>query len=505
MPKFVFLPTDLALYAQLLVLALYVRYAWRTPLLRQTWRYVSKDAAAMCAGLVLMLFLLVALLDSVHFRPLLPQAPAASGGIAAPSSGASAASPAGQAAAYSTRTLSLLDLVLTGPREAREKTYSVPLATHQFTKESMLRDGVSVRDFPRLQFGGKHLSDPESQWGDDVLQRSLRGLGAGALVALLMGALAVLWQARRSGTTAVQALATLWQGGVALPVRAMWFTLLAMALVLGWVAALWPYYHVMGTDQTGNDVLFLALKSIRTAVVIGSLATLSTIPLAVMFGIAAGYFKGRVDDGIQYFYTVLSSIPSVLLISAFVLMIQVFIDKNPLMFETGLERGDVRLFLLAAILGITGWASLARLLRAETLKLGELDYVQAARAFGVSDLGIMRRHILPNLTHLIVIVAVLDFSGLVLYEAVLSYVGVGVDPNTNSFGIMINAARNEMSRDPVIWWSLTTAFGFMLALVLSMTLFASAVREAFDPRARAFRVRPVKAPLATPNATGVAP
>ena len=505
MPKFVFLPTDLALYAQLLVLALYVRYAWRTPLLRQTWRYVSKDAAAMCAGLVLMLFLLVALLDSVHFRPLLPQAPAVVGGVAAPAGGASAAAPAGQAAAYSTRTLSLLDLVLTGPRESREKTYSVPLATHQFTKESMLRDGVSVRDFPRLQFGGKHLTDPEAQWGDDVRQRSLRGLGAGALVALLLGALAVHWQAHRSGTTAAQALATLWHGGVALPARAMWFTLLAMALVLGWVAALWPYYHVMGTDQTGNDVLFLALKSIRTAVVIGSLATLSTIPLAVVFGIAAGYFKGRVDDAIQYFYTVLSSIPSVLLISAFVLMIQVFIDKNPLMFETGLERGDVRLFLLAAILGITGWASLARLLRAETLKLGELDYVQAARAFGVSDIGIMRRHILPNLTHLIVIVAVLDFSGLVLYEAVLSYVGVGVDPNTNSFGIMINAARNEMSRDPVIWWSLTAAFGFMLALVLSMTLFASAVREAFDPRARAFRVRPVKAPVAAPNATGVVP
>jgi peptide/nickel transport system permease protein len=281
---------------------------------------------------------------------------------------------------------------------------------------------------------------------------------------------------------------------VAFPVRAVGGTLLVLALLVGWVAALWPHYHVMGTDQTGNDVLFLAIKSIRTAVVIGSLATLSTIPLAVVFGILAGYFKGWVDDAIQYFYTVLSSIPSVLLISAFVLMIQVFIDKNPQMFETGLERGDVRLFLLAAILGITGWASLARLLRAETLKLGELDYVQAARAFGVSDLGIMRRHILPNLTHVIVIVAVLDFSGLVLYEAVLSYVGVGVDPNTNSFGVMINGARNEMSRDPVIWWTLATAFGFMVALVLSMTLFASAVREAFDPRARAFRVRPLKAP-----------
>jgi len=504
MPKFVFLPTDMALYAQLLVLVFYVRHALRTPLLRQTWRYVSKDAAAMCAGLVLMLFLLVALIDSVHFRPLLPT-PLASRGVAAPGGDASATTSNAPVAAYSTRTLSLLDVLLEGPRESREKTYSVPLATHQFSKESMVRDGVSVRDFPRLQFGGKHLTDPEVQWGPDVRQRSLSGLGAGALVALVLGALTVLWQARRTGASVALTLATLWHGGTVLPVRALWLTLLVIALVVGWVTALWPHYHVMGTDQTGNDVLFLALKSIRTAVVIGSLATLSTLPLAVIFGISAGYFKGRVDDAIQYFYTVLSSIPSVLLISAFVLMIQVFIDKNPQSFETGLERGDVRLFLLAAILGITGWASLARLLRAETLKLGELDYVQAARAFGVSHLDIMRRHILPNLTHLIVIVAVLDFSGLVLYEAVLSYVGVGVDPNTNSFGIMINAARNEMSRDPVIWWSLTTAFGFMLALVLSMTLFAGAVREAFDPRARAFRVRPLKAPVAGVNAGGVVP
>jgi peptide/nickel transport system permease protein len=91
--------------------------------------------------------------------------------------------------------------------------------------------------------------------------------------------------------------------------------------------------------------------------------------------------------------------------------------------------------------------------------------------------------------HIVVIVSVLDFSGLVLYEAVLSYVGVGVDPTTNSFGTMINGARNEMSRDPLVWWTLLAAFAFMVALVLSMTLFASAVRDAFDPHARAFRVK----------------
>ena len=106
---------------------------------------------------------------------------------------------------------------------------------------------------------------------------------------------------------------------------------------------------------------------------------------------------------IQYLYTMLSSIPNVLLIAACVLMVQVYIDKNPQMFETGAERADLRLFLLCAILGLTGWAALCRLLRAETLKLRELDYVQAARAFGVSNADIMARHILPNVTHLVLI------------------------------------------------------------------------------------------------------
>ncbi len=114
-------------------------------------------------------------------------------------------------------------------------------------------------------------------------------------------------------------------------------------------------------------------------------------------------------------------------------MMQVFIDTHPDMFETGAERSDVRLFLLCVILGMTGWATLCRLLRAETMKLSQLEYVQAATAFGVRSLRIMARHIFPNVVHLIIITTVLDFSALILYEAVLSYVGVGVDPSMNSY------------------------------------------------------------------------
>ena len=173
-----------------------------------------------------------------------------------------------------------------------------------------------------------------------------------------------------------------------------------------------------------------------------------------------------------------------LLIAASVLMMQVYIDLHPDGFPTAVQRADLRLLFLCVILGLTSWTGLARLLRGETLKLSQLEYIQAAHAFGVSDTRILLRHVLPNVSHIVIISLVMDFSGLVLAEAVLSYVGVGVDPSTNSFGTMINAARLEMSRDPVVWWALATAFAFMFALVLAANLFADAVRDGFDPRVR---------------------
>ncbi|EWS58114.1 Stage 0 sporulation protein KC [Methylibium sp. T29-B] len=295
--------------------------------------------------------------------------------------------------------------------------------------------------------------------------------------------------ARAGRRSFAQSLRALLRNETDLPVRAAWLTLAAMALLAGPVIALMGHYHVLGTDRTGNDVLLQALKSVRTAFVIGTLATIATLPLAIVFGVVAGYFRGWVDDLIQYVYTTLSSVPNVLLIAACVLMVQAFIDQHPELFETGAERADVRLLLLCLVLGLTGWASLCRLLRAETLKVRELEYVQAATAFGIGPLRIMARHILPNVMHLVLITTVLEFSALILYEAVLSYVGVGVDPSMNSYGGMINLARSEMSRDPVVWWSFAAAFGFMVTLVLAANLFADGVRDAFDPRSRSFRAR----------------
>jgi peptide/nickel transport system permease protein len=472
MPKFVLLWTDIVVLALVFSLAWYVWHLRRQPNLRANWKRVFQNTPAMCSAVIIAVGLLATVLDSVHFRPRL----------AAAGSGA-------QAAAYDTRTVSVFDTLVARLYEMRESSYSVPLAYQSFTKESVRVNGEVTRTNPRLEHAGRHLKDPAAEWLPDLLQRVLIGLACGAVAALLLSALLIALVARGQGAGFGATAGRIWRRETDMPWRAALITVGVLALLAGPVAVLMQQYHVLGTDRTGNDVLLQSLKSIRTAFVIGTLSTLATLPLAVGLGIMAGYFRGWVDELIQYLYTTLSSVPNVLLIAACVLMVQVYMDKHPELFETGAERSDLRLFLLCVILGLTGWAGLCRLLRAETLKLRELDYVAAANAFGVSAWRIMARHIFPNVVHLMLITTVLDFCGLILYEAVLSYVGVGVDPSMNSFGGMINLARTEMSRDPVVWWSFASAFTFMVALVLAANLFADGVQEAFDPRARVFRLK----------------
>ncbi|MBO7740948.1 MAG: ABC transporter permease [Victivallales bacterium] len=227
-----------------------------------------------------------------------------------------------------------------------------------------------------------------------------------------------------------------------------------------------PGSHLLGTDRIGTDVLYLSLKSIRTGIIVGLLTTIIAIPFALLMGIMAGFFGGIADDIIQYIYTVISSIPTVLFIAAFIVI-----------FGTGLPQ-------LCVAMGLASWTSLCRLLRAETLKLREAEFVSAAKALGVPAWRIIIRHILPNVLHVVIITTGLRFSTEVLAEAVLTYLGIGVDAQTMSWGTMINDARSELTRDPVIWWKLFAAFIFMLGLVLPANIFGDAVRDALDPRLR---------------------
>ncbi|MBV5272399.1 MAG: ABC transporter permease [Lamprocystis purpurea] len=448
-------------------------YAARHEHLRAPWRRVARSRVGIGTLVVLSFYVLIGLLDTVHFRlPLADQ---------------TAGTETGAGTKFGPDVLSLFDAWAAPLRERQEKTYSAPFATHLFVKEAITQpDGSVIRDYPRLNYGGRHLKDP-TQRGWDILRLTLRGLAEGLIVWGLIAAQVVWSTARGQGIGFMAARDVLLAGGTAFPWRTALGTL-AVMLVLGFVAGeLALRYHILGTDKVGEDVFFQALKSIRTGLVIGTLTTLVMLPAAILLGIMAGYFRGWVDDIIQYLYTTLNAIPGVLLIAAAILMLQVYMSNNADQFESLVERADLRLLFLCLILGVTSWTGLCRLLRGEALKLREADYVRASSALGVGHFAILGRHILPNVLHIVMITLVLDFSGLVLAEAVLSYVNIGVDPTMNSWGNMINSARLELARDPMVWWSLTAAFVFMFALVLAANLFADVVRDAFDPRLRGVR------------------
>jgi len=463
----VILWTDRLVFLLVAVIIAAVWYIRGQPHLLAPWRKVARSRYGMCSLVVLLVFVAIGLLDSLHYRPRLEQ-------------------PGGKGPAnFAVEVRSVFDVLVDPLGKRPERTYSAPLAAFAFAKETIERpDGTQVRAFPRLKYGGAHLKDPETELTYDVVRRTIGALGVAAVLWILITMLVAAWLASRHDSDFGTTLSDIINSRTEMPWRAMLITVggvLAVAVVLAFLSA---RYHVLGTDKVGQDVLYQALKSVRIGLVIGTLTTLVMLPFAVLLGVMAGYFRGIIDDVISYVYTTLNSIPGVLLIAAAVLISQAWMDGHPNMFETVTQRADVRLLFLCLILGITSWTGLCRLLRGEALKLREMDYVQAARAFGVSDWRILTRHLVPNVMHIVLITVVMDFSALVLAEAILSYVGVGVDPSMISFGTMINNARLELAREPMVWWSLAAAFVFMFVLVLCANLFADSVRDAFDPRLR---------------------
>jgi peptide/nickel transport system permease protein len=463
----VILWTDSLIFLLTFVVVVFVLYARRKPHLRAPWQQVIRNRVAAASIVILLAFIAIGLLDSLHFR------------LQLENQGTT------EELHYAVEVLSVAD-VLAGPlRTQVEKTYSAPFATHLFAKETIERaDGTQVRDYPRLTYGGSHLGDSPRERGRDILARSALAVAEAILAGALLLLAGAFLLGRRAGCGTRRMLRDMLLQRTPVPWLVILVTFTLLLLLVALAINLAGAYHVLGTDKVGQDVFYLTLKSIRTGLVIGTLTTLVMLPFAVFMGILAGYARGWVDDVVQYIYTTLNSIPHVLLIAAAILMLQVYIANHPEYFETTVERADIRLLFLCIILGITSWTGLCRLLRGEALKLRESEYIQAAVSFGVSHLKIITRHILPNVMHVVLITVVLDFSGLVLAEAVLSYVGVGVDSTMNSWGNMINGARLEMAREPVVWWSLLSAFLFMFTLVLAANLFSDAVRDAFDPRLR---------------------
>jgi peptide/nickel transport system permease protein len=444
--QWVVLWTDVLVYFLTAACISFAIYAWHNPLLRESWQAVSRRPLAMAAFVILMVYALIGLLDSVHFHPALP-------GLIA------------DHVIYSSQVKSLLDIVIRPLGQHQEQTYSAPFAIAFIPPPELYRY---------------------------LFYRLLIAILLSGLVWAIAVWLMVLASAKNTQRKYRHQISLMLKGRTVIAWRSILLTLAIVLVVIFGSLQLSTLFHIMGTDKIGQDVFYQTVKSIRTGLLIGTLTTLFMLPFSIFFGTIAGYFGGWLDDSIQYIYITLSSIPGVLLITAAILALQIFIKDHPDLFPNLTERADARLLMLCAILGVTSWTDLCRLLRGETLKLREMDFTQAAVVMGVPQYKIILRHILPNVMHIVLITVVLNFSGLVLAEAVLSYVGVGVDPSTISWGNMINNARLELARDPVVWWPLCAAFGLMFILVFAANVFADAVRDAFDPRQQTLPYSPLE-------------
>jgi len=236
--------------------------------------------------------------------------------------------------------------------------------------------------------------------------------------------------------------------------------------------------HLLGTDEFGRSVLIKTMLAARVSLGVAFGANLIAVPLGVALGLAAGYAGRWADDGIVWAYTTVAAIPGILRVVAlkFAFLDRVLWAGTPLEIDLSGMAG------LVLALGLMTWVRTCRLVRAETIKVRETDFVLAARAVGRGRLAIMARHVLPNVMHIAVITFSLGFVGAILAEVTLSYLGLGVGVDTPSWGTMISASRMELVAGR--WWQLAGALSAMFILVLSVHVFGDRLRDALSPAAR---------------------
>jgi len=219
-----------------------------------------------------------------------------------------------------------------------------------------------------------------------------------------------------------------------------------------------------GGDRLGRDVLQKAVKGTEISVFVGVMAALAATTLGVLLGAFGGFFGGKIGDLLEWIYNVFESIPNILLIFAFAAVV-----------GRGMES-------VVVILALTGWTGMYRQVRAEFIKHASREYVRSAEAIGASNLSRMFKHILPNVSHVVLVRMGLLTVGFIKAEVILSYLGLGVRVDQVSWGTMLAEAQGELILGH--WWQLVAATLFMAVFVTAFSLMADALRDALDPKLR---------------------
>jgi peptide/nickel transport system permease protein len=242
-------------------------------------------------------------------------------------------------------------------------------------------------------------------------------------------------------------------------------------------ASLKSFRLLLGTDVFGRSIMEKTLLGAHVSMTVAFMANVIAVPLGMLLGAVAGYYGRKTDDLIVWFYTTLASIPSIILLIAVKFA---FADRR--LFEGSwfqIDMGGMAGLIFA--LGVMSWIGTCRLVRAETMKIRELDYVLAARAAGSGNLSILIKHVIPNVAHIGIIQFSLGFVGSISAEVILSYLGLGVK-DLPSWGKMIDSARLDLGVGR--WAEVTAATAAIFLIVLAWNVFGDRLRDALDPRLR---------------------
>ena len=218
-----------------------------------------------------------------------------------------------------------------------------------------------------------------------------------------------------------------------------------------------------GADKWGHDIVKKTIQGAQTSIVVGLGSALLAVVLGTLFGAFAGFYGGLVDDLLNWFYSIFTSLPSILMILTVAAVLQ--------------QKGVTTIVL---ILGLTGWTGPFRLIRAEYIKHKGREYVMAAHAIGASNWRKMFAHIFPNVSHVALVQLSILVVGFIKAEVILSFLGFGVPVGTVSWGSMLNEAQNELILGK--WWQLAAAASAMALLVTAFSLLTDALRDALDPK-----------------------